>query len=279
MRRPLSCLLLASAASCFLQASCAGRTVPGPSALPQPASIERPGWHLVWHDEFDAAPGPDWSFDNGTGANGWGNNEREFYTARPENVRVEGGELIIEARQERYASSEYTSARLKTEGRATFKFGRIEARIQVPRGQGLWPAFWLLGDDFRAAGWPRCGEIDIMENIGREPGRVHATVHGPGYSGGQGVGGPFDLPSGAFADGFHVFAAEWDGAGLRFSVDDNVYKSITRADVPGAWVFDHPFFLLLNLAVGGNWPGDPNADTAFPARMKVDYVRVYARSS
>jgi len=160
-----------------------------------------------------------------------------------------------------------------------FPGSRIEARIEVPRGPGLWPAFWALGETIPSAGWPRCGEIDIMENIGREPGRVHATVHGPGYSGGKGVGGPFDLPSGAFADGFHVFAVEWAPSSLRFSVDGTVYKTITPADVSGDWVFDGPFFLLLNLAVGGNWPGSPDADTAFPARMKVDYVRVYERSS
>jgi hypothetical protein len=166
----------------------------------------------VWHDEFETAIGPDWSFDIGTGTAGWGNNERQFYTARPENARVEHGALVIEARREQYSSSEYTSARLKTEGRAAFTYGRIEARIQIPRGEGLWPAFWALGDDMRVVGWPRCGEIDVMENIGREPGRVHATVHGPGYSGNSGVGGFFDLPSGAFADGFHLFAVEWDAS-------------------------------------------------------------------
>jgi len=275
--RLLSRGLLACAALCCVQTCCAGRSVPD-KVIGSPSSPVRPDWHLVWHDEFDTAIGPDWTFDIGAGKAGWGNNERQFYTARPENARIENGALVIEARRERYSSSEYTSARLKTEGRAAFTYGRIEARIQVPRGEGLWPAFWALGDDLRTVGWPRCGEIDVMENIGREPGRVHATVHGPGYSDGQGVGGFFDLPSGAFADAFHLFAVEWDASGLRFSVDDTLYKSITPADVPGTWVFGHPFFLLLNLAVGGRWPGDPNADTAFPARMKVDFVRVYDRS-
>lgn len=278
MCRLLCRVLLVSAVSCGVHASCGAKTGPDLGATPPPSSSERPGWHLVWRDEFDTAIGPDWSFDIGTGTNGWGNRELQFYTARPENARVENGLLVIEARKEAYSSSNYTSARLKTEGRAAFRFGRIEARVQIPRGQGLWPAFWVLGEDLRSAGWPRCGEIDIIENIGREPGRVHATVHGPGYSGGQGVGGFFDLPSGAFADGFHVFAVDWDASGMRFSVDGTVYTSVTRTDVPGAWVFDHPFFLLLNLAVGGNWPGAPGADTLFPARMKVDYVRVYARS-
>jgi len=278
MDRLLSRGLLACAALCCVQTCCAGRSVPGLAASP-PASSARAGWHLVWHDEFETAIGPDWTYDIGTGKGGWGNEERQFYTARPENARVENGVLVIEARRERYSSSEYTSARLKTEGRAAFTYGRIEARIQVPRGEGLWPAFWALGDDLRTVGWPRCGEIDVMENIGREPGRVHATVHGPGYSDGQGVGGFFDLPSGAFGDAFHLFAVEWDASSLRFSVDDALYKSITPADVPGPWVFGHPFFLVLNLAIGGRWPGDPNADTAFPARMKVDFVRVYDRSA
>jgi beta-glucanase (GH16 family) len=268
---------LVSMVVCLIHACCGGWTA---IVLPPGVQVtgpERPAWRLVWHDEFDKAIGPDWTFDVGTGGNGWGNNELEYYTARPENARVENGVLVIEARKESYQSREYTSARLKTEGRRTFKYGRIEARIQVPRGQGMWPAFWALGEDQKAAGWPRCGEIDVMENIGREPSRVHATVHGPGYSGGQGVGGPFDLPSGAFADGFHVFAVEWDASGLRFSVDDTVYKSITPTDVPATWVYDHPFFLLLNLAVGGNWPGPPDTETVFPARMKVDYVRAYER--
>ena len=278
MCRLLVTVLLVAAVTCCMQASCGRRPVPAPAVGPPASSGERPGWRLVWHDEFDTTIGPDWSFDIGTGASGWGNNERQFYTARPENARVENGALVIEARKEQYSSSEYTSARLKTEGRATFRFGRLEARIRIPRGQGLWPAFWALGEDLRTVGWPRCGEIDVMENIGREPARVHATVHGPGYSGGRGVGGFFDLSVGTFADGFHLFAVEWDPSGLRFSVDGTVYRSITPGDVNGAWVFDHPFFLLLNLAVGGNWPGDPDAGTVFPARMTVDYVRVYDRS-
>lgn len=279
MKRALSCGLLATVVLCSLYA-----LFEGPAALAAPtiqpaSSPQRSGWRLLWHDEFDTAIGPDWVFDIGTGSNGWGNNELQFYTSRPENVRIESGVLVIEARKEQYSSREYTSARLKTEGRKTFKYGRIEARIQVPRGEGLWPAFWALGEDQKAVGWPRCGEIDIMENIGKEPTRVHATVHGPGYSGGKGVGGFLELPSRAFADGFHVFAVEWDATGLRFSSDDTVYKQITPADVPGAWAFDHPFYLLLNLAVGGNWPGSPSAETQFPARMRVDYVRAYERAA
>ncbi len=279
MTRALSCGLLATLVLCSAPASVNRPAVVAAQTTQPASSPQRPGWRLVWHDEFDTAIGPDWVFDIGTGSNGWGNNELQFYTSRPENVRIENGVLVLETRKEQYSSREYTSARLKTEGRRTFKYGRIEARIQVPRGQGLWPAFWALGEDQKAVGWPRCGEIDIMENIGKEPTRVHATVHGPGYSGGKGVGGFLELPSGAFADGFHVFAVDWDATGLRFSADDTVYKQITPADVPGAWVFDHPFFLLLNLAVGGNWPGSPSSETQFPARMRVDYVRAYERAA
>jgi len=175
----------------------------------------------------------------------------------------------------------YTSARLKTQGLAAFTYGRIEARIQVPFGQGIWPAFWMLGADITSAGWPRCGEIDIMENIGKEPTIVHGTVHGPGYSGGNGIGSPYSLPGGqAFSADFHVYAVEWDQATVEFQVDGHVYKRVTPAELPAGtqWVYGHPFFLLLNLAVGGNWPGYPDATTKFPQRMLVDYVRVYEKS-
>jgi beta-glucanase (GH16 family) len=282
--------LLACALCALPQAVTGQATEPARQAA---NATDRPGWRLVWHDEFDTVIGPDWTFDIGTGTNnnGWGNNEHQYYTSRPENVRVENGVLVIEARRERYESREFTSARLKTAGRKAFRFGRFEARIKIPRGQGIWPAFWALGDDFRAAGWPKCGEIDVMENVGREPDKVHGTVHGPGYSGGNGISGTFELPrvsanrgadestaAPAFADDFHVFAVDWDAAKLTFSVDGRVYHTVTPADARGTWAFDHPFFLLLNLAVGGNWPGPPGDDTPFPARMFVDYVRVYERA-
>lgn len=230
---------------------------------------------LVWSDEFDGQIGPDWGFDIGRGNNGWGNNESQYYTKRAENARVEHGVLIIEARKELYEGAAYTSARLTTEGRRAFKYGRFEARIQVPRGQGLLPAFWALGDDRPTVRWPACGEIDVMEVVGREPGKVYGTIHGPGYSGSKGISTSFALPSGAFADAFHVYAVDWTATSLTFSVDGQAYRTITPADVQGRWVFDHPFSLLLNVAVGGNWPGPPDASTPFPAQMKVDYVRVY----
>ncbi|MHB8523375.1 MAG: glycoside hydrolase family 16 protein [Limisphaerales bacterium] len=246
-----------------------------------------PGWRLVWADEFNGPDGsaPDpakWVYD--LGGNGWGNNELETYTARRENSRLEGGRLVIEARRESFVGGDgrrrdYTSARLKTLGKAAWTYGRVEARIKVPAGQGLWPAFWMLGANIKQAGWPNSGELDIMENIGREASVVHGTAHGPGYSGGGGIGKPFALPAGRrFADDFHLFALEWQPAKLQWSVDNQVYFTLTPKDLPKGtrWVFDQPQFLLLNVAVGGSWPGAPDAATIFPQQMLVDYVRVYA---
>lgn len=248
----------------------------------------RPGWRLVWADEFDQPDGSRphagwWTYDLGGG--GWGNNELQTYTARTNNCRIENGCLVIEARRETYTGTDgitrqYTSARLKTQGRLAWRFGRIEARIRLPRGQGLWPAFWMLGTNFPSVGWPACGEIDIMENIGREPGTVHGTVHGPGYSGGDGIGGRYVLPGGgAFADDFHVFGVEWEPGRIRWFVDNTLYFTVSPASLPSgsSWVFDQPFFLILNVAVGGRWPGNPDETTVFPQVMQVDYVRVYQR--
>ncbi|MCS7090555.1 MAG: glycoside hydrolase family 16 protein [Verrucomicrobiota bacterium] len=248
----------------------------------------RPGWRLVWADEFEgpdgSRPNPEWwTFDLGGG--GWGNNELQTYTDRTRNCRIERGLLVVEAHRETYTGADgitrnYTSARLKTQGRVAFRYGRIEARIRVPRGQGLWPAFWMLGTNFPSVGWPQCGEIDIMENIGREPGTVYGTLHGPGYAGGNAVGGRYTLPHGAaLADDFHVFAVEWETNRMRWFIDDILYFTATPASLPvgRTWVFEQPFFLILNVAVGGNWPGSPDATTVFPQRMLVDHVRVYER--
>jgi len=259
------------------------------AAQGQTVSSHRAAWKLVWSDEFN---GPDgsavdpsrWVLE--TGGNGWGNQELEYYTARPANAFQQGGNLVIKVSPETYTgadgvSRDYTSARLKTQGKFSAKYGRFEARIKIPQGQGIWPAFWMLGDDIGKAGWPRCGEIDIMENIGREPARVHGTIHGPGYSGDHGIGSPFSLPDNArFADDFHIYAVEWEPQAIRFYVDDHLYATRTPAEIPrGAkWVYNHRFFLLLNVAVGGSWPGNPDATTQFPQTMLVDYVRVYKRS-
>ena len=177
-----------------------------------------------------------------------------------------------------YGPCRFTSARLLTRGRFSFTYGVVEARIKVPFGQGIWPAFWMLGENFGEVGWPACGEIDIMENIGRESGIVHGTVHGPGYSGANGIGGLHALPEGrAMKDEFHIFAVEWQPGIIRWYMDNQLYFELMRAQLPKGtpWPFDHPFFLLLNMAVGGDWPGSPDDTTVFPQVMLVDFVRVY----
>jgi len=252
----------------------------GPAAVTPPA-----GWRLVWSDEFDqpdgSAPDPaKWGFE--TGGNGWGNKELEYYTSRTNNARIEDGKLVIEAQQEKFGGKNITSARLLTRGKWSWTYGRFEARIKIPRGQGVWPAFWLLSTNIGSVGWPTCGEIDIMENIGKEPGAVHGTVHGPGYSGAHGIGGPVSLPGGAaMADDFHIFAMECEPDSIAWFMDGQKYFSITPASLPEKtrWVFDQPKFMLLNFAVGGAWPGNPDATSTFPQKMIVDYVRVYEKNS
>lgn len=244
-------------------------------------------WTLAWSDEFHGANGsaPDptkWTEE--TGGNGWGNHELEYYTARPRNAVIQDGNLAITAIKETFTGSDgvsrdYTSARLKTANHFSTAYGRFEARIKIPRGKGIWPAFWMLGDNIDTVGWPASGEMDIMENIGSEPDKNHGSMHGPGYSGGNALTAVFTLPTGAFADDFHIFAIEWEPNSVRFYVDDKLYSARTSKDVPkgGKWVFDHPFFILLNVAVGGDFPGNPDSSTTFPKTMLVDYVRAYGR--
>jgi len=264
-------------------------------SAPRTVSASNPTvWSLVFSDEFNGPNGSPvdsskWSFDTGTGCPnncGWGNNELETYTSRAANSDQEGGFLVIKALKETFTGADnitrnFTSARLLTRNKFSQAFGRFEARIKIPFGQGLWPAFWMLGDNIGTAGWPTCGEVDIMENIGKEPSIVHGTFHGPGYSGGSGVSAAYMLPNGQkFSDDFHTFAVEWEPNVVRFYVDGLLYKTRTPADLPAgtSWVFDHPFFIILNVAVGGGWPGNPDATTVFPQQMRVDYVRVYSRS-
>jgi beta-glucanase (GH16 family) len=248
------------------------------------------GWQLVWSDEFD---GPDGSgidttkWTALTGGTGWGNQEREYYTDDLANAQEQGGNLVITATTAGasaytcwYGQCLYTSARIQTMGNFDQTYGRFEARIKIPEGQGLWPAFWMLGNDIDSVSWPQCGEIDIMENIGSEPGTVHGSMHGPGYSGGSDLTASYALPGGAkLGDDFHVYAVEWEAGSVSFYIDDTLYETQTPADIPAGttWVFDQPFFLLLNVAVGGSWPGDPDATTVFPQTMLVDYVRVYTK--
>lgn len=241
---------------------------------------------LVWSDEFNGPDGspPDpqkWSVV--TGGSGFGNNELEYYTGRSINLQQEKGNLVITAQKEAYSGSDgvsrdYTSARIQTKGLFQQQYGRMEARIKLPGGQGIWPAFWMMGENFDSVGWPACGEIDIMEKVGFEPSAVHGSLHGPGYSGGDPLTGTYTLPGQMqFSDDFHVFAVEWEPGEMRFYVDDVLYETQTaRSLLPGKhWAFDHPFFLLLNVAVGGYWPGNPDSTTSFPVSMLVDYVRVY----
>jgi beta-glucanase (GH16 family) len=241
----------------------------------------QPGRTLVWRDEFDGAAGspPDdtkWTFD--VGGDGWGNAQLEYDTNRPQNVQLDGnGRLVITARAETYMGHAYTSGRITTLNRYTKAYGRFEARMQMPRGRGMWPAFWLLGGNVGDVDWPACGEIDVVENKGQEPYTVHGTVHGPGYSGGQGISYYKNLLGMPLADGFHLYAIEWSPGNVTFSVDGADYFTFTPAQLPKGtkWVFDHPFGILLDLAVGGNYVGPPDATTHFPQQMIVDYVRVY----
>lgn len=242
--------------------------------------------NLVLDEDFDTdgAPNPEiWGFDIGTGPNGdgWGNQELQYYTDRPDNVRVENGFLLITAREESFANSPYTSARLLTQDRFEQEFGRFEARIRLPFGQGIWPAFWMLGADIDENPWPGAGEIDIMEYRGQEPTILIGSVHGPGYSGGDAISKEFTLENDRFDTGFHIFGIEWGPNFINFYVDDVLYNQITPEDVDeetdgeGVWVFNKPFYILMNLAVGGTFVGSPNAETQFPQTMIVDYVRVY----
>lgn len=235
--------------------------------------------NLVLEDNFDVNGAPDpnlWTAEIGTGMNGWGNNELQYYTDRPENVIVQNGFLLITAREEAFNGSNYTSARLMTKGKFEQQYGRFEARIRLPFGQGIWPAFWMLGDDNMGTEiWPNIGEIDIMEYRGQEPTIVHGSVHGPGYSGANPVTKSYDLLDDRLDTGFHIYGVEWGPQYINFYVDGVLYNQITPKDVPGEWVFDRPFYMILNLAVGGSFVGSPDNNTRFPQTMLVDYVRVY----
>ena len=249
------------------------------SVLPESATPipTMPGWNLIWQDEFDSDTinTANWTYD--IDGWGWGNGEAQYYTDRPENVRIENGMLVIEARQEKYEDSYYTSARLKTQGLQNFQYGRIEARLKVPSGKGLWPAFWMLGSDFNGNNWPDCGEIDIMEYIGKEPDLIFGTLHGPGYSGALGFS-KWNRQTYNIADDYHTYAIEWEADEIRWYYDGGHYFTVTPTDIGDReWVFEDPFFIILNLAIGGQLPGPVGLDTEFPARYYVDYVRVYQR--
>lgn len=238
-------------------------------------------WELVWSDDFDGAKGtaPDstkWVYDLGTGPNndGWGNSEFQVYTNKPENVSLDGdGKLVITAI--RNAGPSYTSARIKTKGLFEQKYGRFEARIKTPTGPGIWPAFWMLGSDIDTNPWPQCGEIDIMEQRGQQSSTTIGSIHGPGYSGGNSISKSYGLINGRFDSDYYIYAVEWGADYIDFFANNFLYQRITPADVKGEWVFDQPFYMLLNVAVGGNFVGFPVDGTPFPQSMSIDYVRVY----
>ena len=255
-----------------------------------------PGWTLTWSDEFNGSDGSavdstKWVYD--TGGGGLGNSELEYYTSGTANAVQQGGNLVITATTANASSytcsypsngpCHYTSARLKTLGKFSQQYGRFEARIQMPEGQGLWPAFWMMGDNINTANWPSCGEIDVMENIGKEPTINHGSMHMPasGSTSDDQLTGMYTLPGGAkLGDAFHTYAIEWTSSQVTFYVDDMLYETQTKAGATGrTWEFDHPFFILLNVAVGGTWPGSPDSTTTFPQTMKVDWVRVYQPAS
>ena len=242
-------------------------------------SLPDKNFELVWSDEFDSDSGSSvdpnkWAFDLGTGQNGWGNGELQSYTDRPENIKHDGqGNLLITA--VKGSNGDYTSARIKTEGIFTQKFGKIEARIKTPTGSGIWPAFWMLGSDFDQIGWPECGEIDIMEQNGSKSDITYSSLHGPGYSAGEAITTPYSIRNSRFDSDFHIYAVEWGENYVDFFVDNYLFKRLTPSDVAGEWVYNKSFFMILNVAVGGGFVSPPNDNTPFPQSLTVDYVRVY----
>lgn len=257
---------------CFTVVSCKKEAV---QTLPERE------WTLVWSDDFNGAAGssPDntkWSFDIGTGNNGWGNQELQYYTSRPSNIQMDGsGNLVITARSESFGGAGFTSARIKTKDLYAQAYGRFEARIKTPSGPGIWPAFWMLGSNIDTKPWPQCGEIDIMEQRGQLPSVTYGTLHGPGYSGGNSIGKAYALTNGRFDAGYYTYAVEWGENYIDFFVNNFLYQRLTPDDVTGQWVYNQPFFLILNVAVGGNFVGFPTTGTPFPQSMYVDYVKVY----
>lgn len=233
-----------------------------------------PGYTLVWADEFNGTElnTNDWNYE--TGNHGWGNNELQNYVSGTKNAFISNGKLVIEAREENSSGSNYTSARITTQSKQFFKYGRIDIRAKLPKGQGIWPALWMLGESFSSLGWPDCGEIDIMEIVGHEPATTHGTVHWDNNGSYASYGGHTSLSSGVFADESHVFSITWDSQAITWYLDD-VQFHVIDITPSGLSEFHEPFFFIFNIAVGGNWPGSPDATTTFPQRMIVDYIRVF----
>ena len=231
-------------------------------------------WTMVWHDEFNdsAINHQNWTFDTGTDGDGWGNQELEYYTGRPENATLKNGNLLIIAKKEKIQKSKYTSARLKTQDLQTFTYGKIEARIKLPGKQGLWPAFWMLGNNIDDIGFPQCGEIDIMEYVNEDP-TNHGTMHWQSNHELASYGGATRVNN---VNDFHIYTVEWDSNSIKWFVDDKQYwEGLVKNNINQTFAFHKPFFILLNMAVGGEWPGKPKHKTHLPDTMYVDYVRVY----
>lgn len=250
-------------------------SIAGASCGTTPPPPPTGGWTLAWADEFNGTSLDTSKWNIEVNGNGGGNNELQYYTARQENIRVTGGELVIEARREAYLGKQYTSGRITTQNKASWQYGRMEARMKIPTGKGTWPAFWMLGNSISSVGWPASGEIDIMEHVNSEA-NTHGTIHwsdqNNAYANYGGPSGSLDFSQ------FHVYAVEWDASAIRWYVDGNKFHEVNIAGgVNGTSEFHAPYFLLFNLAVGGNWPGSPDGSTVFPNRMQVDYVRVYRK--
>lgn len=277
--------------ACFFMAASTLLTLPRVDAQMPAASsdgysspLERPGYRLAWHDEFDQGTYPDtsnWTFDIGDGCPnlcGWGNAELQYYTDRPRNVYVKDGYLLLEAWEEPIGERNYSSCRIKTKGKRSFRYGRIDVRARLPVEQGIWPAIWMLGDEITEVGWPRCGEIDIMELVGKEPSRVYGTAHwDPTGNSHRYINNYYDLSAGTFADAFHVFSLVWTADELRWLVDDHEFHRLPMETFEPLNPFHGGFYLIMNIAVGGHWPGPPDETTVFPQQMVVDYVRYYVR--
>lgn len=227
---------------------------------------------IIWSDEFNVDGAPDgtkWVYDIGTGSWGWGNNEAQYYTNRTENIKVENGVLKITSKKENFGQSNYTSARIKTEGKFSFKYGKVEIKAKLPEGRGTWPALWMLGNNFTTAGWPACGEIDIMEHVGNMPNKIHATLHFPNFSGGNAISK--SINSSHFSSEFHIYTLDWRADAIQFYVDGILYHTFTNtASLP----FHQNFFLIINSAMGGNFGGtiDPNFVSS---TFEIDYIRVF----
>lgn len=234
---------------------------------------------IVWSDEFNTGTTPDtskWAFNIGTGSYGWGNNEAQYYTSDPSNVRIEKGHLVIEARKEKKKESLYTSARLLTKGKQAWTYGRFEIRAKLPKGLGTWPAIWMLGNNIDTVGWPKCGEIDIMEEVGKEPDMIHWSTHSNKLNWPLGTQKTYQQLLKGVTDDFHIYSLDWNSHAIQFYVDNTLYFTVLN-DGRGIdyYPFVTPQFLLLNLAIGGNMGGSSIDDQIFPVQMLVDYVRVY----